>query len=80
MQCLHFLGRICGHKALLPRSLEVSLCYNISEDPVSCGGLADVWKGQYNGMDVAVQVIEILPQDDARQVRRVSCLSSYMGS
>lgn len=72
-KCLCYLYRVCGHQTLLPTSLEIPLCYDPAEDPVSHGGLADVWKGQYQGQPVAVQVFRIWPGDDTEKIKRRFC-------
>ncbi|KAF9789353.1 kinase-like domain-containing protein [Thelephora terrestris] len=71
-KCLRYLHRICGRHALLPRSLEIPLCYDPTKDPVSHGGLADVWKGQYQGECVAAQVFRLWPGDDTEKIKRLS--------
>jgi len=69
--CLRYLHRICGNKALLPRSLEIPLCYNPKGNPVWHNGLADIWKGQYKGQQVTAEVLKPGLRDDPRQIRRV---------
>ncbi|KAF9643686.1 kinase-like protein [Thelephora ganbajun] len=59
-RCLHYLYRICGRQALLPKSLAIPLCYNTTEIPHYYGGFSDVWKGQYNGQEVAVKALRTL--------------------
>jgi len=70
--CLHYLHRICGHQALLPRSLTISLFYDPTENPLLRGGLTDMWKGQYFGQEVAVQVLRVYRHSDHERIRRVS--------
>ena len=65
---------ICGLQALLPRSLTIHLDDDVTGDPLYCGGLADVWKGQYRGRDVAAKVLALRSQRDQGQIRRVSFL------
>lgn len=72
-KCLRYLYRICGRQAFLPRSLEVPLCYDPKKDPVSRGELADVWKGQYQGQEVAARVFSIWRGSDAEEIKKVSC-------
>ena len=72
-RCLRYLYSICGHQALVPRSLGIPLCYDPAVDPVYRGEVADLWKGQHEGRKVAVQVLRLWPGDDAEQVRKVSC-------
>ena len=56
-KCLRVLCRICGRKALLPKSLQIPLSYNRSGTPLYRGGYADVWKGEHRGCHVAVKVL-----------------------
>ena len=72
MKCLRPLYRICGRQALLPNSLAIPLCYDPTENPLFHGGFGDVWKGRYNGRDVAAKVLRVYLGDDRRRVRRVS--------
>ena len=37
------------------------------------GGLTEVWKGQYEGREVAIQFVKVLPGDDTERLKRVSC-------
>ena len=57
---------------MLPRSLQIGLCY----DPVGIahcrGGFADVWKGEYRGLDVAAKVLRIYATNDLQKITRVS--------
>ena len=71
-RCYHYLYTICGRQALLPRSLEIPLCYDPMENPLCRGGFADVWKGQYHGWGVAAKVLRVYPSTDPAQNRRVS--------
>jgi len=71
--CLRYLYEICGRQALLPRSLILPLCYDQAEDPVCRGGRMDIWKGKYQGKDVAAQVLRRLPADDSGSIRRRFC-------
>ena len=58
------LSRICGHYALLPRSLQITLPNFLSGEPQYRGGYADVWKGEYNSRDVAVKVLRVYSTSD----------------
>lgn len=73
MRCLRYLHRICDRQAILPRSLEIPLCYDPTRYPLCHGGSADVWKGQYRGREVAAKVLRLWRQDDLEQIRRVGC-------
>ena len=67
---LRSLRKICGRQALLPRSLEIPLCYNPMDVPLCHGGSADVWKGQHHGRDAVVKVYQT---NDFEQIRKVGC-------
>lgn len=56
---------------MVPRSLEIPLCYNPAEDPLCHGGFADVWKGRYQDREVAAKVLRVYSRDDPRPIRRV---------
>ena len=58
-KCLSALCRICGRQSLLPKSLQIPLCYNRSENALYSGGYADVWMGEHEGRKVAVKVLRI---------------------
>jgi hypothetical protein len=72
-RCLRFLYDICGRDALLPRSLTLPFSYDTTEHPLTHGGFADVWKGQYQGREVAVKVLKVYEIDDLDETRKVSC-------
>ena len=72
-RCLRYLYRICGGQALLPRSLEIPLCYDPAENAAFHGGHTDVWKGQHEGREVSIHVYKTLPGDDTERIKRVSC-------
>ena len=63
--------RICGHQALLPRSLAIPLCYDPKEVPLFHGSFSDVWKGRYQGRDVAAKVLRIGTRNDLERIKRV---------
>lgn len=66
------LCRICGHQALLPKSVQIPLCYNRMDDPLYHGGFAEVWKGEHQGCEVAVKVLKVSMTSDLGKVTRVS--------
>ena len=55
---------MCGNQALLPKSLQIPLCYNRLDTPLYHGGFADVWKGEHNGCGVAVKVLRVYSTGD----------------
>ena len=73
MECLHYLYRICGQQALILRSLTIRLDYDVTGDPRYRGRFADVWKGQYQGRDVAVKVLKLRSEGDPGEIRKVGC-------
>lgn len=70
-RCLRFLYKICGRHAILPRSLEIPLCYDPKDNPLCCGGFGEVWKGEYRGREVAAKVLKVYKTSDLDQIKRV---------
>ena len=70
---LRSLCKICDRQALLPRSLEIPLCYNPMDVPLCQGGFADMWKGQYHGRDIAAKALRVYQTNDFEQIRKVGC-------
>ena len=68
---LNALCHICDGQALLPRSLQIPLCYNRLEVPRYRGGYADVWMGDYRGRRVAAKVLRVHSMSDFDKIRRV---------
>lgn len=70
-KCLKLLYRMCGHYALLPKAMQISVACDRTRHP-SCGGaFGDVWKEKYNDGDVAVKVLKLY-QTDFKGIRSVS--------
>ena len=74
-KCLSALCKICGRQALLPRSLQIQLCYDRSDTPQYRGGYADVWKGKHRGHHVAVKVLRIYSTSDYNKIVSVGSRS-----
>ncbi|KAF9644933.1 kinase-like protein [Thelephora ganbajun] len=72
-QCLSVLCRICGRQALLPRSIQIPLCYNQTDTPLYHGGYAEVWKGQHQEREVAVKVLKVYLTSDFEKITRRFC-------
>ena len=70
-KCLRYLHSICDHQALVPRSLEIPLCYNPGEIPLYQSVCADMWKGQRDGMEVIAKVLRVYSSSDLRKIKRV---------
>ena len=65
------LCKICGHQALLPRSVQIPLCYDRESTPLYRGGYAEVWKGEHEGREVAVKVLTVYMTSDLDKIRQV---------
>lgn len=81
-KCLRALCKICGRQALLPRSLQIPLCYNRLDNALYSGGYADVWMGEHQGRKVAVKVLRLYSTSNLGKVinvgrRRVLATSAY---
>ena len=70
-KCLATLYKICSHHALIPSSIQIPLCYNRAEAPRYQGGFAEVWKGEYDGIEVAVKALKIFMTSDLVKIRKV---------
>lgn len=68
MKCLKLLYKTCGRCVLLPKTLEIPVCYDRASDALFRGGYADVWKGEHCGRDVAVKVIRLYSTSDLRKI------------
>ncbi|KAF9643195.1 kinase-like protein [Thelephora ganbajun] len=71
--CLRYLYKTCGRHIILPKSLAIPLCYNPMEIPQTHGGFADVWKGQYNGREVAAKALRVSLTSNFDRIRRRFC-------
>lgn len=71
-KCWSVLRKICAHRASLPKSLQIPVCYNRSENPLYRGEFANVWKGEHQGLKVAVKVLEVYSTSDFSKIRNVS--------
>ena len=69
--CLSILSRICSHHRLVPRSIQIPLCYDRTEEPRYEGGFAKVWKGEHEGIEVAVKVLKVFDTNDLTKIKRV---------
>jgi len=56
---------------MLPKSLAIPLCYDPMATPQCHGGFADVWKGQYNGREVAAKALRVYSTSDFGRIRKV---------
>ena len=72
--------KICGRQALLPRSLQIPLCYDRSVDAMYSGGYADVWMGEHQGRKVAVKVLRVYSTSDLDRITSVGCCPKLTAS
>ena len=70
-ECLTTLSRMCGRHALLPRSLQIPLCYNRLDTPLYDGGSANVWRGNHEGRPVAVKALKVYQSSNIVRIRSV---------
>ena len=69
---MKLLCKICAHYSLLPKSLQIELCYNPAGVAHCRGGFADVWKGNHCGLEVAVKVLRVYLNSDLEKISWVS--------
>ena len=70
---------VCGRHALLPKSLQIPLCYDRSVAPLYRGGFSDVWKGKHKGRHVAVKVLRVYSTGDFVKITSVGSHSLLNG-
>jgi len=71
---LRALRKICGQTRLLPTTHMLADGLEKSGDmPAASGGFADVWRGTYNGRQVAIKALRIYNTDDLQQVKKLFC-------
>ena len=66
------LAKICGQKAILPRSVCIGDLSEGSAEAVCSEGHAGIFKHTHNGIPVAVKVVNAYFTSDANDVLRVS--------
>ena len=69
-KCLLYSSNICGHRALIPSSLVIPLCYDQTDPPLYCSGYADIWKGKYYGRDVAAKGLRVHRTNDLNRMKK----------
>lgn len=62
------LYKMCGHYALLPAAMHISVDYDRMARPLYSGGHGDVWKGDYLGQEVAVKVLRAYSSSDMQEM------------
>ena len=70
-KCLAILSKICSHHGLIPRSIQIPLCYDRTEIPIYEGGFAQIWKGEHEGTEVAVKVLKVAINSDFAGIKKV---------
>ena len=70
-KCLRALCWICGRHALLPKSLQIPLCYDRSDTPLYCGGFGDVWRVEHQGRHIAVKGLRVYSTSDFDKITSV---------
>lgn len=67
------LRQLCAYQETLPKSCVLPIEFKSSDPHHAAGGFADVWKGNYNGREVAFKSIRgsTLSDDAARLKRKV---------
>ena len=70
-RCLRCSYRMCGREALLPKSLQIPLCYDPAENPRRVDVLVDVWKGEYKGQEVAAKAFRVYMMNDLERIGKV---------
>ena len=68
---------MCGHYALLPSATHITASYGRTGSVLYRGGFADVWKGEYSGLEVAVKVIRTYSDKSLKGVIGVSFSFSF---
>ena len=58
-QCMNALRKICSRQALLPRSVQIPLCYNRMDAPLYHGEFSKIWRGEHQEREVAVKVLKV---------------------
>ena len=51
--------------------MQIPLCYDYLDTPQTCGGFADVWKGNHEGKEVAAKVLRVYLTSDFEKIRKV---------
>ena len=70
-KCLAVLCKVCSHHALVPRSMQIPLCYDRTKAPRYQGGFAEVWKSRHEGIEVAVKVLKVFVTSDLAKLTKV---------
>jgi len=67
------LGKLCGASGLLPTSAVLSAgLEKRGTIAVASGGFTDIWRGEYNGAQVAIKALHIYPALNLKEAKEVS--------
>ena len=74
-KCFQILQKICGFRATLPASYQVSEALSFtSEVPVAFGGFCDAYRGTLGtGADICIKRIRICAIDDKERLKQARC-------
>ncbi|KAF9644146.1 kinase-like protein [Thelephora ganbajun] len=72
-KCLRSLYKACAHHGLLPKAMQISVCYDRTAFALYSGGYGDVWKGIYCGRDVAIKVLRTYSDRDPQKTVGMFC-------
>ena len=71
-RCLRYLCRISGRHRLLPVAYKLTPTkLRMGNKPIGSGGFAEVWKGSYNGQQVAIKILKVYSTSKTEDVGRV---------
>ena len=71
-QFLLEFAELCSAIDRLPTSTAISTGLEKSGTvPVTSGGLRDIWRGEYDGKQVAIEAFRICPDENLREARKV---------
>ena len=63
--------KIYSDHALIPRSMQIPLCCNQTEDSRYEGEFARILKGEHEGIEVAIKVLKVFVTSDLVKIKRV---------
>lgn len=68
------LRQLCARQETLPQSCILPIEFRTSDPHHAAGGFADVWKGTYEGRDVAFKSVRTsTPADGVARLKRRVC-------
>lgn len=73
-----FLKHVVEKRGILPSSIFLSSVRRVGTNFVHGGGFADVWKGEYEGKDVALKVLRIFCSADREKMQRDFCREALL--